>query len=611
MIDPGDVQQLVEDSEDTSQTYLGTDQTRLGNIEHVGIDDDHRILHTAVIGPTGQGKSNLLLTMALQDARKTGFAFLNPKGAILRELITKLPGDRLDDVIYLNPNRDRCPAINLLEPETIEDMTPAERTHQQQIVVSATMGLFRRLTEDWGERWPRNLRSLVSAHVALNAHRGESNTLMDVYEAVTDSTQLSELMDRIGDPVTRTHLEEVKSLKSREKQPLLRRLSDLIENDTVRNIIAQPESDISFREVLSDQKIVLVDAQGGHVGDWAASIIGSVVLSRLWSATAGRSSIPPDQHYPFHIYVDEVQEFVSEADHIRRMLSQCREFSVSITAATQYLSDLDTTMQRALLNNTLTKVVFTPGMSEQLNRYTNIMNELSKVELGRIGQFSPAVQRPAEGVLPPAVVVDTYPPWDWDEETAEERIEQVLDRYPCLTERTDEIGPNLGRGGNAGGEEHTALLEAAKQWFEAEADAEVRLLYQDTGVEKPDGIIEFQDGHIAHLEAEASTLSKPDRVIQNLERAAEADNHCIFITQTGNAEKLDTILTEHGNTVPEQYSIYEKTDHGLTEHGDRKAWDCPELDGNNRNDLENFCLFREPDGLCTELDQPCVLISHD
>lgn len=591
------------------KTFLGTRLSRLGDIEHVGVHDKDRIRHTVVTGPTGQGKSNLLLSMAIQDAQKTGFCFLNPKGGVIRELIAKLPRHRLDDVIYINPNRDRCPAINLLEPEIHEGMSRQERTHQRQIVTSATMGLFRRLTEDWGERWPRNLRSLISAHASLNASHGEENTLMDIYQCITDSDELVRLMDRVSDPVTRTHLEEVKMLSNREKKPLLRRLSDIIENETVRNIVAQPRSDISFHNALLNQKIVLVDAQGGHVGDWAASIIGSVVLSKLWSATAARSSLPPEQHQPFHIYVDEVQEFVSEADHIRRMLSQCREFNVSITAATQYLADLDPTMQRALLNNTASKVVFSPGASQDLSTYTTLMNGLSKSELSQLGQYRPAIQRPAKDVLPPAVTVRTYSPWDWEQEDADNRIKQLLTQYqPALA---DSIPTVTGPGDNAGGEQHRQLLEQAKDWFESEKAAEVRLLYQEPGTEKPDGHIIFQDGDIAHLEAEASTLSKPDRVLQNLRRAAEAGNQCIFIVEQGDAAKLERIITEYDDGRDGDYRIYETTDHGLIQHETRREQDCPELEDNTRNDLANFCLYRELDGFCTELGQPCVLITHD
>ncbi len=602
MITPNDAREFLTNSENSGKTFFGTRHSRLGNIEHIGIQDTDRIRHTVVTGPTGQGKSNLLLSMALQDAQKTGFCFLNPKGGVIRELLAKLPQNRLDDVIYINPNQDRCPAINLLEPETTPDMNRQERIHQRQIVTSATMGLFRRLTEDWGERWPRNLRSLISAHAALNATYGEENTLMDVYQCVTNSDQLVHLMDRVPDPVTRTHLEEVKMLGSREKKPLLRRLADIIENETVRNIVAQPSSDISFHQALLNQKIVLVDAQGGHVGDWAASIIGSVVLSRLWSATAARSSLPPDQHHPFHIYIDEVQEFVSEADHIRRMLSQCREFNVSITAATQYLADLDPTMQRALLNNTATKVVFSPGASQDLSTFTTIMNGLTKTELSQLGQFRPAIQRPAQDVLPPAITVRTYPPWDWEQADADHCIQQLIGQYQ--QGETSTIPTVVGPGDNAGGEEHSKLLEEAKRWFESEEGAEVRLLYQDPGSEKPDGHIVFQNGDIAHLEAEASTLSKPERVLENLRRAAEQGRECIYVVQQGHAPRLQEILQREDA----EYRIYETTDHGLTELGTLSEQDCPELPENEIYDLRNFCLYREDDGTCTELQQHCVLI---
>ncbi|USZ77561.1 hypothetical protein NGM07_09545 [Halorussus vallis] len=532
-------------------TYVGSKMSRYSVEEHVGVDDTDRMLHTAVTGPTGQGKTNLLLWIALQDVYKTGFTFLNPKGRVIDKLLGKLPEDRLDDIVYINPNEDRVPGINLLKPEVTDEMTQAERNHQQKIIVSSVMGMFRRLTDEWGERWPRNLRSLLSAHVALNIHHGEHNTLMDLYQCVIDTRELSDLIDRTSDTVTREQLEDLKQLSRRQREPLKRRLSDLVENETVRNIITQRDSDISFRDALADQQIILVDAQDGQIGNWAASIIGSVVLTQLWSATAARSSLPAEDRPPYHILIDEIQEFVSEADHIRRMLSQCREFNVSITAATQYLDDLDTAMQRALLNNTLTKVVFTPGASEDLNTFTTIMNGLSKDDLSNLGKYRPAVQLPAEKTLPPAKVVDTYPPWSVDPSTVEERKEKLLKQNETSTGQPI-LEVDLGDGANAGGKKHKELLTTAKEQLE-ERGFKVNLLNQGTGDDKPDGHVHLSASEIAHLEAERATLSKPAKVLRNLQRAVDHGRECIFVVEEGNARKLQQIVADPVNRHGTQF----------------------------------------------------------
>lgn len=560
-MNPEEAKTLIESTENMDTTFFGTRTSTIGVEEHVGVDDTDRPLHTMVTGPTGTGKTNLLLTLVLQDVQKgAGATFLNPKGGVIDEIIAKLPEERLDDVIYVNPGHDRCPGINLLEPEIAENLTESSREMQRKIVVSNLMALFRRLSEDVGERWPRNLRSLLTAHVSLNVSHGERNTLMDVYECVEDNEKLVDLINRVPDQVTRKQLEEVQGLGQRERQPLLRRLSDLLENKIVRRIITQPESSISFRDALRDSKVVLVDAQGGNVGDWAARIIGSVILTKLWSAAAARNTVAEDQRTPFHIHVDEVQEFVSEADQLRRMLSQCREFNVSLTVATQYLDDLDPTLTRAILNNTMTKAVFSPGASEDLSTYTRVMNGLSKAELGRLGKYQPAIQRPAERELPEAVIVDTYPPWKFEAETVTQRKQALLEQHEKLEDGSIDTSASTGDVAAAGGETHETLLREAKKYLEFEKDAQVNILFQD-GAERPDGHI-IKESTVSHLEAEHSTLSKPEKVLTNLERALEEDRECVFVVENGNVERLESILDE---TDTDQYRILALSDLGVVE----------------------------------------------
>jgi hypothetical protein len=499
--------------------------------------------------------------MFLQDLEKRyGAAFLNPKGSVIDQIIGKMSEDRLEDVVYINPAQDRCPGINLLKPDIPEDMMEAGREKQRKLVVSNVMALFRRLTDDWGERWPRNLRSLLTAHVSLNIQHGEDNTLMDVYQAVEDQETLVDLMNRVPDQVTRKQLEEVNDLSEREKQPLLRRLSDLLENKTVRRIITQPQSSISFREALATRKIILVDAQGGNIGDWAARIIGSVILTQLWSATAARNTIPEQQRPPFHIYIDEVQEFISEADHLRRMLSQCREFNVSLTVATQYLDDLDSTMERAILNNTMTKAVFSPGASDDLTTYTRLMQGLSKDELSTLGKYRPAIQLPAEQELPPAITVDTYPPWKPDHDKLEQRKKELLQQTEALQDISLETESSTGDTAASGSETHDQLLKKAKQYLEFEEDVQVQIQFQD-GSDRPDATV-IGDDEVAHLEAEHSTLSKPEKVLKNLERATNQGRKCIFIVEETRLDRLDTILTDADT---EDYRILTLTELGVTE----------------------------------------------
>jgi hypothetical protein len=49
---------------------------------------------------------------------------------------------------------------------------------------------------------------------------------------------------------------------------------------------------------------------------------------------------------------------------------------------------------------------------------------------------------------------------------------------------------------------------------------------------------------------------------------------------------------------------------GLQEFESGEA-ECPELAHNEREDLENFCLYRDEDGFCSALETSCVLTKAD
>jgi len=231
---------------------------------------------------------------------------------------------------------------------------------------------------------------------------------------------------------------------------------------------------------------------------------------------------------------------------------------------------------------------------------------------------------------------NTFPPWNADRK----QVEKIKQQQAVGTEPVSEpeVVPSLGKAANSGGKTHTRLLIGAKENLE-ERGFKVDLLYQDVGGEKPDGQVHLPDGKIAHLEVEDSTLSKPGKVLKNLQRAADQGRECIFVVKEGDKEKLENIVSDpvnrRGNNHEDQngsYSHYTDIDGGLiTDPGqlqdtgyrvleltendlttrEQTEKECPELDNNSREDLENFCLYRTDSGYCTELETGCVLHKTD
>ncbi len=70
-----------------------------------------------VIGQTGTGKSTFLENLALQDMLNgDGFAFVDPHGDTVEQLLAMVPKERTEDVIYFSPaDMDYPMGLNLFE----------------------------------------------------------------------------------------------------------------------------------------------------------------------------------------------------------------------------------------------------------------------------------------------------------------------------------------------------------------------------------------------------------------------------------------------------------------------------------------------------------------
>ena len=73
--------------------------------------------HLLVAGATGMGKSVFLKNVAYQDMLDgRGFAFIDPHGDAVEALLQRIPQDRIDDVIYLDPaDIDHPVGMNMFE----------------------------------------------------------------------------------------------------------------------------------------------------------------------------------------------------------------------------------------------------------------------------------------------------------------------------------------------------------------------------------------------------------------------------------------------------------------------------------------------------------------
>ena len=413
MTTPQETRNLIENSDNFNTTYLGTRTSSLGVEENIGIHDEKRVLNVANIGPTGYGKTQLMVHAALQDLYKDhGIAIINPKGGLINELIAKMPENRHDDIIYINPAQSNVTPVNILDAPLHEDMTVPQKENQKEIIVSDLISVLKRYSENWGDRFGRVIETLLRSHLDLNIYHNESNTLLDVFHTASNKNALGELIDRTRDDLLHEELLTIKNeLTERELEPAVRRLKDFVENKTVKRVIDTPSNEVDFREAIQNGKIILVDIQKGEIGTLPAQIIGTITITQIWAAVQSRINTPEKERERFYLYIDELQNFAQEGSNLKHILAECREYGMGLWIASQYLNQLSPEMRQAVSNNCRTKIFFNPSGSEDVSKIAGMLNNVKRENLTGLGKYRAVVQTPSEESYSDATFFSTYPPY--------------------------------------------------------------------------------------------------------------------------------------------------------------------------------------------------------
>lgn len=170
----------------------------LARSDHSGFDREVRVeprallQHTHVLGPTGRGKSTLLLNMTVEAIRSgMGGVMLDPTGELTGLILARVPDERQRDIDLLDLGDTAFPpALNLLA------CPPYEGDAQAQAICGIFARLFARF---WGPRTEDILRSALTTLLCGRDVEGVPPTLADVLTLLSDPRERSRY--RASDPV--------------------------------------------------------------------------------------------------------------------------------------------------------------------------------------------------------------------------------------------------------------------------------------------------------------------------------------------------------------------------------------------------------------------------
>jgi hypothetical protein len=307
--------------------------------------------HCYVIGKTGTGKTTLLQNAVCSLIRQgRGVGVIDPHGDFAAELLNVVPPDRIDEVIYLDPSDPTySPAINLV--------SSTARTDDRPLIASALVAAFRHI---WSESWGPRMEYIL--YNALRVLLDSQNTsLVALPRLLSDSDYRRSLVKQCQDPFVRHFWEQEfdcwdERFRREAIAPIQNKLGQFTTMPPLRHVLGQVPLRIDFRGILDSGKILIVNLSKGRLGDDASRLLGALITAFISSVAMGRANLPAAQRRDFVLFIDEAQNFLSDA--LASILSESRKYGLGLVLSHQFLDQLPPRLQSAVLGNAGTTICF-------------------------------------------------------------------------------------------------------------------------------------------------------------------------------------------------------------------------------------------------------------
>lgn len=330
-----------------------------GTTTKIGLSEDERRRHMYIIGATGTGKSTLLLSMVKQDIdHGKGMAILDPHGDLTETILGIIPPERINDVIYFNPDDIANPiAINLLEltPNLSED----DSLREKEFITESIISLFHKLFPDKfsGPRMEYILRNTI-----YTAFTVPNSTLFTVHKLLSN-TQYQKSVTNFLDDENLSDFWKYEFGKAGDFQkvqmisPITNKIGRFLFSPTAKRILEQPKSLINFDNIMDSGKILIANLSKGRLGEDTSELFGILLLTKIQLAALKRARVNIDDRKDFYLYVDEFQNFATPS--FAQILSEARKYKLNAILAHQTTSQLeDKSLVNVTLANTGTVICF-------------------------------------------------------------------------------------------------------------------------------------------------------------------------------------------------------------------------------------------------------------
>lgn len=318
--------------------------------------------HMYVVGQTGTGKSTFLENLALQDMLNgDGFAFVDPHGDVAEKLLSMVPKERTEDVIYFSPaDMDFPMGLNLFEFTSPD---------QKDFLIQEALNMLYKLydPQHQGIMGPRYEHLFRNAALTIMADPA-GGTFVDIPKLFRDPNYVKQKLQYVNDLSVLEFWQKEMPASQRSNEFgdvvswFVSKFGAFLSNEMMRNIIGQTKSAFDLRDIMDNKKILLVNLSKGRTGELNSKLLGMIFVMKFQAAAMSRSDITENERVDFSLYVDEFQNF--STDSFATIMSEARKFRLNLIVANQFTTQLTQEVRDAVFGNMGTIVAFRVGQND-------------------------------------------------------------------------------------------------------------------------------------------------------------------------------------------------------------------------------------------------------
>ena len=537
-------------------TYIGLTSYRDKNVLF-GIKRKDRRQHVYILGKSGTGKSALMSNMILQNIQNNeGVCVVDPHGELIEGILSAIPLHRIKDVVYFNPtDTEYHVGFNVLE--LIDEK-------YKHLVASGLMGIF---TKIWANAWSARMEYILNnAILALLDTPG--TTMLGIPRMLVDKDYRQKIISNLKDPVIKAfwvHEYEEWQDKFRNEAiaPIQNKVGQFLSTSIIRNVVGQSISTINIFDIMNEGKIFLVNVSKGRIGEDNSSLLGGMIITKIQLAAMERVRIPEDERKDFYLYVDEFQNFVTDA--FASILSEARKYRLNLTVAHQYtaqlVSDKSSAVRDAVFGNVGTMIVFRVGADDADFLEKEFDPEFTPQDILNLPNYKIYLKLMIDGITSRPFSAKTLPPMAHGDPKVEQEVIESSRKLYCKSKEVVEreinnwSGMSLGSDSDNGGgvEKFPAVCSICKKEttvpFKPEAGRPVYC--KDCVAKLKSGEIKPIRGSINQIKQDESKFYKP------------LSDLGIEFEQKGGGTASTSTFEEKRSVVSHSHDVQEKSRPGI------------------------------------------------